>query len=94
MMKAGTLPTLTSMILVVGLLVLVGVFSDARPALAQTQEACPLPDGVAPPPDPPVTAQQVEDGSASLMDFALTARDRYKTPTSALEEALYFQCRV
>ena len=94
MMKAGTSPTPISMILVVGLLVLVGIFTDARPAYAQTQEACPLPDGVTPPPDPPVTAQQVEDGSASLMDFALAARDRYKTPTSTLEEALYFQCRV
>ena len=94
MMKARALPTPTSMIFVVGFLVLVGIFSVVPPALAQTEEACPLPDGVAPPPDPPVTAQQVEDGSASLMDFALTARDRYKTPTSALEEALYFQCSV
>ena len=94
MIKAGTLPTLTSMILVVSLLVLVGVFSDARPALAQTQEACPLPDGVTPPADPPVTAQQVEDGSTSLMDFALAVRDLYGTPnrTQTLEEALYFQC--
>ena len=94
MMKARALPTPTSMIFVVGFLVLGGIFSVVPPAYAQTQEACPLPDGVAPPPDPPVTAQQVEDGSASLMDFALTARDRYKTPTSALEEALYFQCSV
>ena len=94
MMKAGTSPTPTSMIFIVGLLVLASVFADARPAYAQTQEACPLPDGVAPPPDPPVTAQQVEGSSASLMDFALAARDRYRTPTSTLEEALYFQCRV
>ena len=94
MMKARALPTPTSMIFVVGFLVLVGIFSVVPPALAQTEEACPLPDGVAPPPDPPVTAQQVEDGSASLMDFALAARDRYKTPTITLEEALYFQCRV
>ena len=94
MTKAGTSPTPTSMIFVVGFLVLVGIFSVVPPASAQTQEACPLPDDVTPPADPPVTAQQVEDGSASLMDFALTARDRYKTPTSTLEEALYFQCRV
>ena len=93
MMKTGTVPILNSMI-AVGLAVLTGVFSDARPALAQTQEACPLPDGVTPPADPRVTAQQVEDGSASLKDFVLAARDRYKTPTSTLEEALYFQCRV
>ena len=94
MMKARALPTPTSMIFVVGFLVLVGIFSVVPPALAQTQEACPLPDGVTPPADPPVTAQQVEDGSASLMDFALAARDRYRTPTSTLEEALYFQCSV
>ena len=89
-MKARTLTTY--MIPVVGLLVLAGVFSKAPPALAQ--EPCPLPPGVTPPADPPVTAQQVEDGSASLKDFALTARDQYKTPTSTLEEALYFQCLV
>ena len=94
MMKARTLLTAAHMIPVVGLLALAGVFSLPRPALAQTQEGCPLPDGVTPPADPPVTAQQVEDGSASLMDFALAVRDRYKTPINTLEEALYFQCRV
>ena len=91
-MKARTLTTY--MIPVVGLLVLTGVLSKAPPALSQTQEGCPLPVGMDPPPYPPVTAQQVEDGSTSLMDFALTARDQYKTPTSTLEEALYFQCLV
>ena len=91
-MKARTLTTY--MIPVVGLLVLTGVLSKAPPALAQTQEGCPLPPGVSPLPDPPVTAQQVEDGSASLKDFALAARDQYKTPTNTLEEALYFQCLV
>ena len=75
-MKARTLLTAAHIIPVVGLLALAGVFSDARPALAQTQEACPLPAGMTPPPDPVVTAQQVEDGSASLRDFALAARDR------------------
>ena len=74
-MKTGTVPILKSMI-AVGLAALTAVFFDARPALAQTQEACPLPDGVSPPPDPAVTAQQVEDGSASLRDFALAARER------------------
>ena len=61
---------------VLGLIALGVVFSGARLALAQTQAGCPLPDGVAPPADPTVTAQQVEDGSASLRDFALAARDR------------------
>ena len=61
---------------VLGLIALGVVFSGARLALAQTQAGCPLPDGVAPPADPTVTAQQVEDGSASLRDFALAARER------------------
>ena len=47
-----------------------------------------------PPEDPSVTAQQVENGSSSLMDFALAARDQYRTPISTLEGALYFQCLV
>ena len=63
------------MILVVSLLVLAGVFSNTHPALAQMQEGCSLPAGVTPPPTPPVTAQQVEDGSASLMDFTLVAKE-------------------
>ena len=83
------------MIFVVGLLVLTGVFSDARPASAQTQEACPLPDGMTPPADPPVTAQQVEDGSASLMDFALAARDQFSgAEITSLEQAWYFGCLI
>ena len=84
----------TSLFLVVGLLVLAGVCSDARPALAQTQEACPLPAGVTPPAGPRATAQQVETGSATLRDFALAVRDRYRTPINPPEAALYFQCRV
>ena len=84
-MKTRTLPTY--LIPIVGLLVLAGVFSNA---LAD----CPLPPGVTPPPDPRVTAQQVEDGSAALRDFALVARDRYRTPISTLEGALYFQCLI
>ena len=60
-----------SSFLVLGLLVLAGMGSG--PALAQLD--CQLPAGVTPPPDPPVTAQQVEDGSATVMDFALAARD-------------------
>ena len=68
------------MIPVVGLLVLAGVFFNAHPPSAHTDDPCALPDGVTLPPDPPVTAQQVEDGSGSLMDFALAARDQFKTP--------------
>ena len=97
MMKARTLSILTSMILVVGLLALVGVFSDAPPALAQTQAACPLPPGVTPPSDPPVTAQQVEDGSASLMDFALAVTEEFSilsSGTQTLEQFSYFACLI
>ena len=63
------------MIPVVGLLVLAGAFFAVPPALAQTGSDCPLP------PDwthPPVIAQQMEDGSASLRDFALVTRDRFR----------------
>ena len=79
-----------------GLLALAGVCSDARPAFAQAQLDCPLPAGVTPPAPPRVTAQQVEDGSASLRDFALAARDHQFTSdpqgVTTLEEAAYFGC--
>ncbi len=96
MMKAGTLATSTS-VLVVGLLVLAGVFSNARPTLGQTQEACPLPPGVTPLDDPRVTAQQVEDGNASLKEFALAARDFFRSESRGqptLERAAYIGCRT
>ena len=66
-----------SLFCVVGLLALAGVFSDARLALAQSQEACPLPRGGTPVAPPQVTAQQVENGTGSLMDFALGSRARF-----------------
>ena len=89
MMKARTSLTLAYMIPVVGLLVLSGVFSDARLALAE----CPLPPGVTPPDDPSVTAQQVEDGSATLMDFALVAKDQFQQMSRAGgAEAYHFGC--
>ena len=83
MTKARTLLT--------GLLVLAGVFSNAPLALAE----CELPPGVTPPPDPRVTAQQVEDGSGSLKDFALAARERFGIETqtiATLEQVLYSAC--
>ena len=94
MIKARALPSLPSMILGLGLLALAGVFSDARPALAQTQGDCSLPAGVTPPPAPPVTAQQVEDGSASLMDFALAATEQFSLGQDTPEEALYRGCLI
>ena len=89
MTKTRTLLTIP----IVGLLVLAGVFSNAPPVLAE----CELPPGVTPPPDPSVTAQQVENGSGSLMDFALAARERFGIETqtiATLEQVLYFGCRV
>ena len=98
-MKARTPLPLACKIPVAGLLVLSGLFFHARPASGQTQEACPLPPDVAPPADPRVTAQQVEDGSASLMDFALVARDRLLSDSvklrqgeTTLEQVTHFGC--
>ena len=85
--------TLNIFVFVFGLLVLYGVFTDVRPALAQTQVSCPLPDGVAPPPDPAVTAQQVEDGSASLRDFTLAAREQLNVEIGA-GQYLYNLCLI
>ena len=81
MMKTRTLPISTSMLLVVGLLVLAGAFFLAHPALAQTDLDCPLPPDWTP---PSVTAEQVENGSASLRDFALVARDSFRVATERL----------
>ena len=92
--KNGALVAATSLILASVLLVLVGIFSDVRPAFAQTQLECPLPAGVTPPADPRVTAQQVEDGSASLMDFALAVRDHFVSDQggTTLEQSAYVSC--
>ena len=94
-MQTGTLLTSISLILVSGLLALAGVFADARPAFAQTQLECPLPAGVTPPAPPRVTAQQVEDGSASLMDFTLAVRDQFVNEfqgATTLDQTAYFGC--
>ena len=96
-MKTAALLAVTSKALCVGLLVLAGVFSDSQPVRAQTLEACPLPAGVTPPADPRVTAQQVEDGSAGLKDFALAARDRHRALSrdiATFEGEAYFGCLI
>ncbi len=80
-----------TMIAVAGLLVLACVCTNAAPALA----ACPLPPGVTPPDNPGVTARQVVDGSASLEEFALAARDFYRSESrgqATLERAAYLGC--
>ena len=94
-MNTGGSLAMTRVVLCAGALMLAGAFSDTNLALAQV--ACPLPAGMAPLAPPRVTAQQVEDGSASLMEFALAARDRYISAGQelrSLEEAAYLQCRV
>ena len=86
--------TRTSMILVVGLFVLAGVFSDARLGLAQTQGDCSLPAGETPPADLAVTAQQVVDGT-TLEAFTLAAREQLKREDEATmrpERVLYVAC--
>ncbi len=75
---------------IVGLLLLAGAFSNAPPALAD----CPLPPGVSPPAAPAVTAQQVEDGSATLQEFALVTRDQFKQGQATPEESFYFGCLI
>ena len=90
---------LNFLVVVIGLLALDGVFTDVRPALAQTQTQtpCPLPAGAIPPADPAVTAQQVEDGSATLEDFALAVRERsreYAQGAASHEEGVYIGCIV
>jgi len=92
-MRTGTVLTPTALILS-GLLVLTGVFPDARPAFAQAQLDCSLPAGVTPPADPPVTAQQVEAGSASLTDFALAARNYYVFRGQMPQQLAYGRCRI
>ena len=98
-MQTGTVLTSTALILTSGLLVLAGVFADARLAFAQaqTQEACPFPAGGTPVEPPRVTAQQVEDGSGSLMDFALDARERsreHARQATTTEQGLYIGCLI
>ena len=84
-----------AVIFLTALLVLAGVFSDTRPAFAQAQLDCPLPAGLTPPADPRVTAQQVEDGSATLMDFALAVRDQFGHGTTTTpQRTLYVGCLI
>ncbi len=85
-MKPRTLLTIP----IAGLLVLAGVFFNPHPVLAD----CQLPPGVSPPAAPAVTAQQVEDGSASLMDFALGVRDQFSRRASTPDQLFYFGCLI
>ena len=94
-MRARTFLTSAFMIPIVGLLVLADLFAGPGPAVAQGPGDCGLPPGVTPPPDPRVTAQQVVEGSASLEEFALAARDFSKDESlgqPTLERAAHIGC--
>ena len=84
MVKTRTGKARTFLFVVVGLIVVAGLFSDRRDALAQASIDCPLPDGVTPLAPPSVTAQQVEDGSASLADFALAVRNVFVSESQGM----------
>ena len=72
------------------LLVFAVICCGAGSAWAQLD--CPLPDGVAPPAPLPITAQEVESGAASLMDYLLIVRERSSQPVASREEASYNSC--
>ncbi len=96
-MRTGRLPSPTSLMFVGGLLVLGGVFPDGHRASAQTREACPLPSGGTAVAPPRVTAQQVEDGTGSLKDYALDARERsreHAQQAANVEQGLYIACLI
>ncbi|MDE2791399.1 MAG: hypothetical protein OXI81_13395, partial [Paracoccaceae bacterium] len=93
---ARKLATVTSTLFVSGLLVLAGVTTHPVTALAQAQERCPLPPGVTPPPDPPITAREVVDRE-TLKNFALAVREQFKSQGSATvsaEQLAYAGCRL
>ena len=94
-MSTATWKTRISLTLVTGLLALAGVFANAVPTSAQ--DACPLPAGLTAPDDPRVTAEDVTDRGASLMDFALAVRERsveHSQQATAVEEGLYIGCAI
>ena len=96
-MKIGSLRTVTFKILCVGLLMLAGALFGTHHALAQSQEACPLPAGATAVEPPDVTAPQVENDPNLLMDFALSVRERsieHATQATTVEQGLYIGCLV
>ena len=91
MTSVRKLLTLASMIPVFGLLALAGILFNAPPTLAY----CPPPPGVTTPEEPDVTAQQVEDGSGSLKDFTLAAREQFVMQLQTAEnlgQVVYYGC--
>ena len=87
----------TLTLFVFGLFLLVGVTTHPETAQAQAQDDCPLTPGVTPPPDPRVTAQDVENGSATLKQFALAVRAQFKSrgsETVSAEQLAFAGCRL
>ena len=83
--------------LAIVLVVLAGACSEPRLSLAQAGDTCPPPAGLPPLADPPVTAQQVEDGTGSLREFALAARERsreHAQRATTVEQGVYIACVV
>ncbi len=72
-------------------LLLAGVFSDVRPAVAQAQLECPRPQGTDEAPTPSITAAQVEADptGANLKTFAVEARN-YLQDLSAQRDVLAY----
>ena len=81
-MKQGIWKSGASALIAAGMFALAGAPIAANPVAAQAPADCPLPAGSAPVEPPRVTAQWVEDGSASLADFAADARSRAREPDS------------
>ena len=99
-MKTGNYKTRNSLFLVVGLLVLAGVLSDARPALAQTNTPPAWTERCGAPPagvdinvlSPSTTAQQAANDPDLLDDFTLAAREQFGRTDIAPEESFYIGC--
>ena len=96
-MQIGKRKAGSSLSLVIALLAVAGLCFAAGGAFAQTavvtqeRDPCPPPTGAAPSPDPAVTAQQVEDGSATLAEFAegaLRRSSRGWAPTCSRRNSL------
>ncbi len=94
-MKSNALPTPASIMLGLSLMMLNIILPATQTASAQMHEACPQTPGVTPVADPQVTAQQVQAGTASLMDFAREASGQFKQVSQqSVSQAYYFACLI
>ena len=96
-MNTATWKTRISLVLAAGLLALASAVTNALPASAQTEDACPRPAGVDPVDPPRVTAQEVKNGSASQMDFALAVREQsveHSQQATNVEQGFYIGCLI